>query len=239
MRPDGSITRPSKTRAARRNDARRIGPTLGMLLAVLQLAVSGCAADSHPHPDRVAWSHAHAPSLFVVKRGWHLDIGFPVAALTAPLRPVEQALPGERYLLFGFGDRRYLTARSKRLDALIAALRPGPALLLLTGLHDAPEQAFGAGSVRALRIGPRQMQAIQSFVWQSLTHADGGPVRVQPGPYPDSIYFAAVPRYSGLHTCNSWAAEALQAAGLPAHRRGVIFAWQLWVQLPRLQRVVR
>ncbi|HWG76716.1 MAG TPA: DUF2459 domain-containing protein [Steroidobacteraceae bacterium] len=174
--------------------------------------------------------------LFIVKRGWHIDIGVAVKALDPQLRIVRAQLPQARYLLFGFGDRRYLTARSKRLDALLAALRPGPALILLTGLSDTPRQAFGARAVRVLPLAPRQMQAVQAFIWQTLARAHGLPVRVQPGPYAGSVYLAAQPRYSGLHTCNSWAAEALRAGGLPVHVRGVVFAWQLWRQLPRLRR---
>jgi hypothetical protein len=142
-------------------------------------------------------------------------------------------------LLFGFGDRRYLTARSRRLDALLAALRPGAALILLTGLTDTPQQAFGARAVRVLPLDAQQMRAVQAHIWRTLVHTHGLPVRVQSGPYGGSEYLAAQPRYSGLHTCNTWAAEALQAGGLSVRVRGVIFAWQLWRQLPQLQRAQR
>ncbi|HEY7930442.1 MAG TPA: DUF2459 domain-containing protein [Steroidobacteraceae bacterium] len=178
-------------------------------------------------------------SVFVVKRGWHTDIGVAAEALAPPLRAVQAQMPQARYLLFGFADRRYLTARSKRLDALLAALRPGAALVLLSALPDTPQDAFGDRAVRVLKLSVPQMQALQTFIWQTLVHAQGLPHRVQSGPYGGSVYLAAQPRYSGLHTCNSWAAEALRAAGLPVRVRGIIFAWQLWVQLPRLQRAQR
>jgi hypothetical protein len=177
--------------------------------------------------------------LFIVKRGWHIDVGVAVQELAPPLRVVQAELPQARYLLFGFGDRRYLTARSRRLDALLAALRPGAALILLTGLTDTPQDAFGARAVRIVPLEAQQMRAVQDFIWQTLVHARSLPTRVQSGPYGGSEYLAAQPRYSGLHTCNSWAAEVLRAADLPVHVRGVIFAWQLWRQLPRLQRAQR
>ncbi|HTT04934.1 MAG TPA: DUF2459 domain-containing protein [Steroidobacteraceae bacterium] len=205
-------------------------------LAALLLCASGCASSPVLHTPA---PQAAGQTLFVVKRGWHIDIGVAVQELTPPLRTVRAQLPEARYLLFGFGDRRYLTARSKRLDALLAALRPGAALVLLTALPDTPEDAFGAGAVRVLRLDVPQMQALQAFVWQTLAHAQGLPVRVQSGPYSGSVYLAAQPRYSGLHTCNSWVAEALHAAALPVRVRGVIFARQLWRQLPRLQRAQR
>lgn len=203
---------------------------------LLLCAASGCATSPATHTPT---PQAEGASLFVVKRGWHIDIGVAVQELAPPLRAVQAQMPQARYLLFGFGDRRYLTARSKRLDALLAALRPGAALILLTALPGTPQDAFGASAVRVLRLDVPQMQAVQTFIWQTLAHADALPVRVQPGPYSGSVYLAAQPRYSGLHTCNSWAAEALHAAGLPVRVRGVIFAWQLWLQLPRLQRAQR
>jgi hypothetical protein len=50
-----------------------------------------------------------------------------------------------------------------------------------------------------------------------------------------SLFFAAAPKYSAVHTCNTWAAEALRAAGLPIHSRGVVFASQLWSQIRRIE----
>ena len=56
------------------------------------------------------------------------------------------------------------------------------------------------------------------------------------GPYDDSVYFLATHKYSALHTCNTWGAEALRAAGFRMHTAGVIFAGQLWIQARRLKR---
>jgi hypothetical protein len=46
-----------------------------------------------------------------------------------------------------------------------------------------------------------------------------------------------VPKYSALHTCNTWASEVLRAAPLRTHRWGVLFAGQVWSQVRRLQRL--
>jgi hypothetical protein len=206
------------------------------LLTIWLLISAGCADAPAVSQRRAAPARSPESELFVVKRGWHIDIGVAVQALTPALRPAQAQMPQAKYLLFGFGDRRYLTARSQRFDALIAALRPGAALILLTGLPDTPQDAFGVQAVRTLRLRPEQMQALQGFIGQTLAHSQAGVVPVQAGPYAGSTYLAALPRYSGLHTCNTWAAQALHAAGLPVHARGVVFAWQLWMQLPRLQR---
>jgi Protein of unknown function (DUF2459) len=73
-------------------------------------------------------------------------------------------------------------------------------------------------------------------VWRSLETRDDNLIAHEPGPYDDSVYFLAVARYSALHTCNTWGAEALRSAGFRVHTAGVIFAGQLWSQAKRLKR---
>ncbi len=80
-------------------------------------------------------SHASPSDLdtiYVVRRGWHIDIGFAVAELVAPLGAVSGEFPGSRYLLFGFGDRRYLMAKHSHVPAMLGAVWPGQGLILVT-----------------------------------------------------------------------------------------------------------
>jgi hypothetical protein len=86
--------------------------------------------------------------------------------------------------------------------------------------------------VVALAVTEEQMRNAQAFIWRSL----GGVQPYAPGPYEGSLYFAATPRYSALHTCNTWAAQSLAAAALPIHSGGVLFAGQLWGQVLRLEK---
>jgi hypothetical protein len=58
----------------------------------------------------------------------------------------------------------------------------------------------------------------------------------RPGPYEGSVYYLAVPKYSAFHTCNTWGAQVLRAAGFHVRTNGVVFAWQLWMQARRLKR---
>ncbi len=177
--------------------------------------------------------------IYVVRRGWHVDIGFAADQLVPPLSGLEAPLPGLAYLLVGFGDRQYLIARRHGLPAMWGALWPGRGLILATGLAATPGAAFGQAHVIALKVTDSQERAAQDFVWKSLTPSattGAPPPLADPGPYPGSEYYAAVPRYSAVHTCNTWAAEVLHQAGLPIRSRGVIFAGQLWKQARRLDR---
>ncbi|MDP9085103.1 MAG: DUF2459 domain-containing protein [Pseudomonadota bacterium] len=166
--------------------------------------------------------------IYVARRGWHIDIGFSAADLQGPIRSIESDFPGLKTLFFGFGDQRYLLAKHRNSPVLLAALWPGKAMLLATGLSAPPREAFGAEQVIALRVTYAQLLMAETYVWRSL---DGTEASL--GAYEGSLYYPAAVQYSAFHTCNTWAAEVLQAAGLGVHSRGVIFAGQLWSQVKR------
>jgi hypothetical protein len=145
-------------------------------------------------------------------------------------------LPGAQYLFFGFGDRHYLLARKHNAPVLLAALWPGAGMMLVTALSSTPEEGFGADQVLSLELSADQMRALQSFIWKTLDTRSGELRVYAPGPYADSVYFAASIKYSALRTCNTWVAQALRASGLPIHPGGVLFAGQVWSQVRRLHR---
>lgn len=180
---------------------------------------------------------AHAASVFVARRGWHIDVGFAVADLTAPLNFIAVEFPGAQYLFFGFGDRQYLHAAHHGAPILLRALWPGQGLVLATALGAAPTAAFSRDSVVELSISRDALAKVQFFIWSALSPAQRGAFEGQggergiPGPYRGSVFLDSSTTYSALHTCNTWAAEALHSGGLPVRSRGVIFAGQLWRQV--------
>jgi hypothetical protein len=219
---------------------------LAALLSSLLPLCAGAARDTGAGRDTGAAPKSTV--IYVVRRGWHIDVGFAAADMQAPLNSIAGQFPRVRYLLFGFGDRRYLLAKNRNAPVLLAALWPGRGMILATGIGSSPQEAFGAAHVAALAVTQEQMRNAQAFVWRSLeghstdqegqsTHTDHA--AVQPyatGPYEGSLYFAAAPRYSALHTCNTWAAQSLAAAALPIRSAGVLFAGQLWSQVRRLEK---
>jgi hypothetical protein len=213
-----------------------------LLLALVPCAALLACASAPQKPPVTAAAAAAAGKpllLYVVRRGAHVDVGIAVADVQPPLRPLAAAYADSRYLLFGFGDRGYLLHGGSANT--VAALWPGRGLLMLTSLRaPRPEDVFGEENVIRLPVTPQQMSDLQSFVRGTLAAPDA-PERVPPGTYPEkgySAYYQSALRYSALHTCNTWAAEALQSAQLPLDSFGVEFSWQLWHQVLRLQRAV-
>jgi Protein of unknown function (DUF2459) len=224
---------------------------LRRILAV-SLLFAGCLAP----PSRVL---AQTPdstdeaTILVARRHWHIDIGFAIADLDAPLKSLAEQFPGANYLFFGFGDRHYLMAQSHNLPVLLGALWPGPGMILGTGIKATPAEAFGDAWVIELKVSSAEARSAQAFIWNSLANgesaADGKGVAndegaaslsvtaYAKGPYEGSLYFSALPRYSAFHTCNTWAAEVLKAAGLPVRSKRVWLAGQLWSQTQKLARL--
>ena len=204
------------------------------VIVLITLALSACVSVRPRAAIAPSPSADESWTILVVRRGWHTDVGFLAAEIAPPLASVREKFGDARYLTFGFGDRRYLLARTSRSIDLIGAVWPGDGLILTTALRASPQAAFGADNIAAIAVSRAQTRAAQAFIWQSIRKQSGGALWVGAGPYGGSAYYAATERYSGLYTCNSWAAQVLRSAGLSIRHTGVIFAWQLWRQVLRL-----
>jgi hypothetical protein len=169
--------------------------------------------------------------IYVVRRGWHVDVGFAAQDLDAALAPVAARFPGVQYLLLGFGDERYLMAAHRGSPPVLSgALWPGPGLILVTALRATPADAFGANHVIAIDVSREELAGAQRFARDAMIGTDP----YASGPYAGSLFYRAAARYSAAHTCNTWATEALAAAGLPVQSRGVVLAGQVWRRVGRL-----
>jgi Protein of unknown function (DUF2459) len=202
-------------------------------LAAVLILCGGSAATAGAESSTIA----EASTIYVARRGWHIDIGMAAADLSPPLAQAAADLPDARFVFFGFADKHYLLAKNHHAPVLLSALFPGASILLTTGLTNSPAEAFGATHVMTLILPQEQMRALQSFIWRSLRTEGGLLEPYREGPYQGSVYYLGAPKYSAFHTCNTWGAEALRAAGFHVQTAGVVFAWQLWVQVRRLKRL--
>jgi uncharacterized protein (TIGR02117 family) len=221
--------------------AAALGLSMALVLAGCGTTPSKRAADVGPPADARLGAQAGPTvdagppvTIYVIKRSWHTDIGFDAADLHSPLATLRLALPEAHYLLFGFGDKHYLMTRANSFQGMVGAVWPGDGLVLVTGLEDTPEQAFGVSGVVRLRVSAAQARRLEEYVWNTLATENGVATAVAPGPYEASLYYGSTLRYSGLHTCNTWTAAGLQTAGLPIRSFGVEFSGQVWRQVRRL-----
>lgn len=213
---------------------RAAGSTSRRLALPLLALLSACGTDT-PRHEPAARREGSPAFIYVIDRGWHTDIGFAAADLHGRLAAVAGDFPGARFLIFGFGDRHYVLAKDKNFGEMLAALWPGAGLILATGLVADPERAFGAERVARIRVTPAQADAAEDFVWRSLAvDAAGLAQPYAPGPYSGSLFYTSTTTYSGWHTCNTWTAEGLRAAGLPVVTTGVLLSAQVWDEAEEL-----
>jgi uncharacterized protein (TIGR02117 family) len=220
--------------------ARAINPTLApirLAVALAALALAACSTVPLRNTEVAAGTDTGPPVIiYVIRRSWHTDIGFDAANLHLPLASLRQQLPGAGYLLFGFGDRHYFMHHGDSMGTTIGAAWPGAGLVLMTGLTNTPEQAFGVAGVIRLTLSASQARRLESFVWDTLVTSNNAANALATGPYDGSLYYASTARYSGLHTCNTWTAEGLRAAGLPVRSFAVELSGQVWRQVRKIQR---
>ena len=179
---------------------------------------------------------AQPVSIYVIAGGWHTELALPAGLVGGPLAPLTRGFAGAPYVIFGWGARGYYMARNPGLGDLLRAVTPGPAVLLVIPLWVSPPHYVGAGNALALRVSQRGLEGLLRFLWGSLAKDHhGAPYQAGAGPYPLSVFYAAAGSYDLSHTCNTWTAAALHAAGLPVRAAGVVFAGQLLGQLRPLR----
>ncbi|CAB3773470.1 DUF2459 domain-containing protein [Paraburkholderia humisilvae] len=177
---------------------------------------AGCATTPIPSPAPFAESTPPVTTIAVVRRDWHTDVCIHREDAAPVIGALAVDFDGARFLCFGFGERRFVFERDHGVFAALGALFPSHAALLMTVLRATPQEAFGASSVIDLRIGEKGRAGLNAFLQASVqTRDDGAPVKLGDGPYQGSVFFAATFTYDAFHTCNTWTARALRAAGLP------------------------
>ena len=202
------------------------------LLGALAYLLTGCAGTP---VEPYAGAAPRDETVYLIAGGWHTEIGLSKAAASALPKMLTDSFPAAQYLVFGWGERDYYTARHPGLGDRLRALLPGPAVVLVIPLAAAPAQAFGPQNVVALPVSQPGLARLIDYLWdETAKSSDGVPRRVGAGPEPGSVFYASTGTYDIARTCNTWTAEALHVAGLPIQADGVIFAGQVLSEARRL-----
>lgn len=222
-------------------------PERSLSFALLQAAVAGMmaglvagCANALPSPG-VPQSipspiSAHPLPIGVVDEGWHTGLILPAADIDSSLPGIRKWFPGAKYLLLGWGNRRYYMATHPGWLLGLKALFPSSSVILIQGLAENPQNAFLPDArIRWLCISRAGMAHMDAYLADYLqTGPKGGLRKLRHGPWADSWFFASTGTYDALHTCNTWTARALHIAGLPVNSEDVIFAGQVAAEVAAL-----
>lgn len=206
----------------------------GLLGAALMCSCSALPRSTAAPVPAERSSAGRTAVIGVLFAGWHTGLILPVSDL-GPLRSVLPRYPHERYVSFGWGNRKFYMASDPTAVQGLAALFSSPSALLVTGAPSVEALLPADGTYRWLCADPSQIRKLDRYVLDALRRRAGKPTVLGPGPWPDSEFYASGERYDAFHTCNTWTADALHAAGLPVSVGAVIFSFQLRDRLRHLR----
>lgn len=198
------------------------------------LLLCACAKSVAPAPVRVQANHAkHA---FIVHDAWHAAIVISASDIPPAILPELKDFPSAEQLEFSWGDRDYFPAPDPGIGlALKAAFRSSGSVLHVVGSSGALKTFYPGAEIMDIALSENDLHRLIQFI--SDTFARPAPdiaAEARPGLFPTGRFYPANGKFSILRTCNTWVAEALNAAGLPVSPRYVITAGNLAGQLRAL-----
>jgi uncharacterized protein (TIGR02117 family) len=229
-----SRNRIAASRLPRRAGFRRAAVACLALLAAAPATPAPAVAVNVVAGNDVAPGGSGARTVVVVSNGWHASLVLARADIPAGRIPEAADFPGARFLEFGWGDAEYYPAASPSLArALRAALTPTPAVLHVAGFDLPPAARYPSAETVALALAPDAVARLVAAIDATFARdgPPGAPAPPSPGLHPDSRFYPATGTFHLGNTCNTWAARALAAAGVPVRPGDAARAEDLMRQL--------
>ncbi|WP_116475818.1 DUF2459 domain-containing protein [Zobellella maritima] len=182
------------------------------LVLLLSLLCAGCRTVEEWRP-----AGKQGQPLYLVDHGLHVGLVVPAEGLAQRLPELGDTFPAARFTEVGWGDRAFYQSEQAGAGlALRALLWPTDAVLHLVPLSQPPKVYFSGLPVLELKVSPAGMGRLLNELATSFARDESGnPKVVGAGRYGGGRFYASVERYHLLHTCNTWVARRLVAAGLP------------------------
>lgn len=122
-----------------------------------------------------------------------------------------------RYLQFGWGDRAWYVetpawSKINLLSGLRALFLQNSAALFVMGHAQVPRNA--GETLKCVRLSAADYQAMMQSIDRSFQTTNQGKQQISLSRDRAGAFYEATGKYSLLHTCNSWTADALNAANV-------------------------
>jgi len=198
---------------------------LGLCLFVL-VAVVGCTArpgDASLYPPAAGT----ARTIHLVGHGWHSGLVVPRAALTGEgagtaLRTIATRFRDYPLIEFGWGEARFYRQTATFADVdwrlgLEALFTPAGSdgVIQVVGLDRQVRAAFPHSDIVPVPVSAAGLARLLARLDREFRLHGGLPVEAGPGLYGPSLFYEGAGRFSYRNVCNHWAADLLDAAGLP------------------------
>jgi uncharacterized protein (TIGR02117 family) len=192
------------------------GMTIAARASALLVTLGGCCGPVrglYPPPDTAV------RDIYVVNNHWHTGLVLRASELTPTLRGMLPRFANAEYLEIGWGDDRFYRSPQSTSGLAVQALFASRGSVLhvvpLSRLPEVHYREFLVDLYR-LRISPEGHRRLVAFMETSFDLSDSGAaIELEPGWAPGSWFYRAHGKYSVLHTCNQWTADALRTTGFP------------------------
>jgi uncharacterized protein (TIGR02117 family) len=195
-----------------------------------------CACGSSVAPAHYPAERTGSEHVYIVHDTWHAAIVIRRIDISPAVLPELRDFPSAEYLEFSWGDRDYFPAPDPGIGlALKAAFWSSGSILHVVGFSGAPENFYPGAEILEINLSGNGLQRLIGFISETFARSSpDAPAEARPGLTPNGRFYPAKGKFSILRTCNTWAAEALNAAGLPVNPRYVITAGSLADQVRSL-----
>ena len=209
----------------------RAAAARGAVLPAAILLIAACLAPIAP-PTPPAPGEPSV-TLWVLDHGWHTAIVVRRADVDRTLWREVDELPAGAFVEVAWGDREFYMATPATLwMAIKAAFGTGASVVHVVSFDAPIAVVFPRSQIVEVRVSRGGLDALTRFIADEYARdAEGRAIRLQPGLYGASWFYAARSRYSLSNTCNTWIARALETAGLPVTVSGVTTAGGVMRQL--------
>jgi uncharacterized protein (TIGR02117 family) len=195
-----------------------------LFLSCWMLACSGPVAqrDYGEHENLKA-------TIFVVHDNWHSVVVVSSADFSPKILPEIRDFPDAEYLEFSWGDREYFPHPQPGIGlALKAAFWSSGSIIHVVGLRDRPTASYPDAEIITIGLPASGLQRLIQFVSHTFLRVDPDSAsEARPGLSDNARFYLAQGKFSIFRTCNTWVAEALQAAELAIDPARVITAASL------------
>jgi hypothetical protein len=165
--------------------------------------------------------------VYIVGQGWHVEIGIPVEELDENMSFYRDIFPDARVIMFSYGKKTFFIAPPETVSEYLLGPFPGAAAIQVVGLSVIPTEAYPPEDTVTLILPPNGSQSLSAHIWKDLVKDESGkPQLVARSTHPLGLFYAAQSEYNLLHTCNTWATDALHNAGLPVSNDNIILSKQ-------------
>jgi uncharacterized protein (TIGR02117 family) len=182
-------------------------------------------------------SEASCKTIFIVHNAWHASIVVDRQDVGAAVFPELSDFPDAKFLEFSWGDQDYFPDPNSGIwAALRAAFWSGGSVLHIVGFSQNVVQFYSAAEIFTLRLSPLALQQLIRHISQTISRDNPNHrATAAPGLFAYSRFYRANGKFTFFRTCNTWVAEALEAAGIPVFPESVVTAGSLASQLAELE----